>query len=295
MTRSLVAGVLGALLLPAMALANPAPFTVTKGVSVKASGVTNLTVDCPRDATALAGAVVSRSTGVTVRDSLPTDSWRWVFRFTGLAGATNARARAAVRCLRLDPAAGTRRWKLSNFTGTRTVRLPPLASREVRVRCLSAYIATGYGISRAGAGAPRPLPPGDALVAAAIPARRSFLLRLENPGGDTVRVTANVRCLSRTASAKRNGTTVTQRFAVARPGFSDRVATGERRVVRHRCPAGHTSLATGLSLPVRDDIFMTGSHAAGPRGGRWFFNHPAGGPQRVRTWLTCLSLRTGFK
>ena len=30
--RSLVIGVLGALLLPAVSLANPAPFTVTKGV-----------------------------------------------------------------------------------------------------------------------------------------------------------------------------------------------------------------------------------------------------------------------
>ena len=238
---------------------------------------------------------MSRSTGVTVRDSLPTDSWRWVFRFTALAGEPSPRARAAVRCLRLDPAAGTRHWKVSNFTGTRTVRLAPLASREVRVRCLSGYIATGYGISRAAAGAPAPLPSGDVRVAAAIPARRSFLFRLENPGGDRVRVTANVRCLSRMASAKRNGTTVMQRFTIARPEFSDRVATGERRVVRHRCPAGHMSLATGLSLSVRDDIFMTGSHATGPRGGRWFFNHPAGKPQRVRTWLTCLSLRTGFE
>jgi hypothetical protein len=293
LTRSLVAGVLGALLVPAVAAANPAPFSLSRGVAVQPSGTT-LRIDCPRGSTALAGAVTSRSTGVTVHDSFPTESERWVFRFSSLVGAADARARAAVRCLRLKPRRGTRHWKLSNTTGSRTVRIRPLATRRVRVRCLGGYLATGYGISRTGADPVGPLPSGDVRVAAAVPALRHFTFRLENPGGDTVRATASVRCLSRMANAKRNGATVVQRFAVARRAFSNRVRTGARRVVRHRCPSGHYSLAAGLSLRSADDIFSTAAHAAGARGGSWSFNHPAGGPQRVGTYLTCMSLRTGF-
>jgi hypothetical protein len=291
--RSLAAGGLSALLLPALAVANPAPFAVSRGVTVKPGGTT-LRVDCPRGSTALAGAVVSRSTGVTAHDSLPTDSPRWIFRFSSLAGAPKPRARASVRCLRLKPRPGVRHWKVSNFTGSRTVRIRPLSTRRVRVRCLSGYLATGYGISRSGADPVGPLPSGDVRVAAAIPAASHFTFRLENAGGDTARATASVRCLSKMASAKRNGTTVVQRFAVARRAFSNRVPAGERRVVRHRCPAEHYSLAAGLSLRSADDIFSTGAHASRRRGARWSFNHPAGAPQRVRTYITCLSLRTGF-
>jgi hypothetical protein len=291
--RSLVAGALGALLLPALAVANPAPFSVGRSVAVKPGGTT-LRVDCPRGSTALAGAVVSRSTGVMAHDSLPTDSPRWVFRFSSLAGAAKPRARAAVRCLRLKPPPGVRKWKVGNFTGSRTVRIRPLSTRRVRVRCLSGYTATGYGISRSGADPVGPLPSGDLRVAAAIPALSHFTFRLENPGGDTVRATASVRCLSKMASAKRSGATVVQRFAVARRAFSNRVRAGARRVVRHRCPAGHYSLAAGLSLRAADDIFSTGAYARRRRGATWSFNHPSGGPQRVRTYITCLSLKTGF-
>jgi len=297
-TRVLACGALAAALalaLPALASANPAPFSITKGVKVSTTDPTTLVIDCPRGATALAGAVVSTSTGVTPRDSMPTDSPRWVFRFTALAGSPNPRARASVRCLRLDPAPGVRRWKLGNFTGTRTVRVGALATRRVRVRCLSGYVATGYGISRTGTGPVGPLPSGDIRVAAAIPSPSGFTFRLENPGGAMVRVTARVRCLSRMASATRNGATVTQRFETRRPRFSDLVKSGGSRVVRHRCPSGHYSLAGGLSLTAADDIFSTGAHASGRRGGSWSFDHPAGKAQRVRTYLTCLSLRTGFR
>lgn len=292
--RSLLVGSLGALLVPAAALANPAPFSVSRGVAVKPAGTT-LRIDCPRGSTALAGAVTSRSSSVTVHDSRPADSPRWVFRFSSLAGAPKPRARAAVRCLRLKPRPGVRHWRVGNFTGSRTVRIRPLSTRRVRVRCLSGYLATGYGISRSGADPVGPLPSGDVRVAAAVPAPRHFTFRLENPGGDMVRATASVRCLSRMASAKRDGATVVQRFAVARRRFSNRVRSGARRVVRHRCPRAHYSLAAGLSLRSADDIFSTGAHAAGRRGARWSFNHPAGGAQRVGTYVTCLSLRTGFE
>ena len=290
----LLAGIVALVAVPA-ASAHPAPFAVAKGVKVKTSGVTTLTVRCPHEATALAGAVVSSSAGVTAGDSEPTLSDRWVFRFTSFGGAPNPRARAQVRCLRLKPGAGVRHWKVGNFTGARTVRVAALSTRTVRVRCLGAYVATGYGVAQSAGGTEEPLPSGSVQVAAAIPSEASFLFRLENTGGDAQRVTPRVRCLGRTSSAKRNGTTVVQRFAVTRSRFADPVSSGGRRVLRHGCPRGTYSVGTGLSLSVKDDIFMTGAHPVGQQGSRWSFNHPAGKRQRVRTFLTCLSLRTNFR
>jgi hypothetical protein len=277
------------------ALAHPAPFAVTKTVKVATSGVTTLTVRCPHEATALAGAVVSTSTGVTAGDSQPTESDRWVFRFTALAGSSKPRATAQVRCLRLDPEAGVRHWKVGNFTGSRTVKVAALSSRKVRVRCQSGYLATGYGIAQSAGGPGQALPSGDVRVASAVPARASFTFRLENTGGDTQTVDARVRCLARQASAKRSGQTVMQTFAVDRAGFSDTVSSGGTRRLGHRCPGGHYSLAAGLSLSANDDIFLTNAHPAGRRAGTWIFNHPAGQRQPVRTFLTCLSLQTSFR
>jgi hypothetical protein len=277
------------------ALAHPAPFAVTKGVKVSTSGATTLTVRCPHEATALAGAVVSTSSGVTAGDSEPARSDRWVFRFTALAGSANPRARAQVRCLRLKPGPGVRHWSVGNVTGSRDVKVPALSSRKVTVRCVPGYLATGYGIAQSAGGPEQGLPSGSIRVASAVPHRSSFTFRLENTGADQQRVTARIRCLGRTASAKRNGATVVQRFAVDRAGFSQAVSSGGVRHVAHRCPRGHYALAAGLSLSAKDDIFLTNARPSGGRGGRWSFNHPAGKPQQVSTYLTCLSLATSFR
>lgn len=284
-----------ALAVASAAVAHPAPFSVTKTAKVGTSGVTSLTVRCPDEATALAGAVVSTSSGVTPGNSEPTLSDRWVFRFTALVGSAKPRATAQVRCLRLNPGPGVRRWKVGNFTGSRTVKVAALSTRTVRVRCVSGYLATGYGIAQSAGGNEQPLPSGDVRVASAVPSRSSFTFRLENTGGDTQQVTARVRCLGRTSSGKRGGATVMQRFVIERAGFADRVSSGGSRRLSHRCPRGHYSLTAGLRLSASDDIFLTRAHPAGPRAGTWRFNHPAGGRQLVRTYLSCLSLRTEFR
>jgi hypothetical protein len=296
--RVIVACALAALIALAVApaaLARPAPFSVTKAVKVKTSGVTTLTVACPRAATALAGAIRDTSTGVSARELQPTGADRWTFRFTALKGVPSPNAAAQVRCLRLKPKAGVRHWKVTNTTGSRTVRVGALSTRRVEVRCASGYVATGYGVAQSAGGPEKPFPAGEIRLASAVPSRSGFTFRLENTGGDPQRVTAQVRCLGRKATAKHGGGTVTQTFVVNRPRFTDQVRSGGRRLLHHRCPLGYYGLATGVSLSERDDIFLTGSHPNGPRGGLWRFNHPSGKPQRVRTYLTCLSLRTEFR
>jgi hypothetical protein len=275
--------------------ARPEPLSVQKSVRVNASGVTSLTLSCPQGATALAGAVTSTSTGVTARDSVPRDAGRWTFRFTALSGAPSPRASTVLRCVRISRAAGVRNWRVTSFTGRRTVRVRALASRGVRVRCMRGFISTGYGVDRSAPEPVGPLPSGDVQLSAAVPTGVGYLFRLENTGGEPTRVTLRIRCLGRIATGLRGGARVRQTFVVDRAGFVDRVSSGGRRTLRHRCPAGHFSLANGLALDPRDDIFLTGAHPAAVRSGSWSFNHPSGASQPVRTYLSCLDLSTGFR
>jgi hypothetical protein len=277
------------------AAARPEPLSVEKSVRVSASGVTALTLRCPQGATALAGAVTSTSTGVNARDSVPRDAGRWTFRFTALSGARSPRARAELRCIRISRAAGVRSWRITSFTGRRTVRVQALATRGVRVRCMRGFISTGYGLDRSAPEPVGPLPSGDVQLSAAVPTGNGYLFRLENTGGDPTRVTLRIRCLGRVATGRRGGANVRQEFEVDRAGFVDRVSSGGRRTLRHRCPAGRFSLAAGFSLDARDDIFLTGAHPAAMRSGTWSFNHPSGAGETVRTYLSCLNLSTGFR
>jgi hypothetical protein len=297
-TRTLVGCGLAALITLAVApgaLARPAPLAVTKAVRVKTDGVTTLTVACPRSATALAGAVRETSTGVSARELQPTGADRWTFRFTAVKGVSSPHAAAQVRCLRLKPRPGVRHWKVTNLTASSTVRVGARSARRLDVRCFPGYFATGYGVAQAAGGPEKPFPAGQIRLAGAVPSRSSFAFRVENTGAEAQRVTAQVRCLARKATARRGDTPVTQNFVVGRARFTDEVRSGGRRLVRHSCPRGYFGLATGLSLSQRDDIFLTGAHPNGTRSGLWRFNHPAGKPQPVQTYLTCLSLRTEFR
>ena len=296
--RSLAGCALAALIALAVApgaLARPAPFAVTKVARVKTDGVTTLTVACPKSATALAGAVRETSTGVSARELQPTGADRWTFRFTAVKGVPSPHAAAQVRCLRLKPQPGVRHWKVTNLTASSTVRVGARSARRLDVRCFPGYFATGYGVAQTAGSPEGPFPAGEIRLAGAVPSRSGFVFRLENTGRQAQTVTAHVRCLSRKATATKGDTRVTQSFEVKRARFTDQVRSGGRRLVRHSCPRGYYGLATGVSLSHGDDIFLTGAHPNGSRGGLWRFNHPAGEPQPVRTYLTCLNLRTEFR
>jgi hypothetical protein len=286
-------GVIALAMAPA-ALARPVPFAVTKAAKVKSSGVTTLTVACPRSATALAGAVRETSTGVSARELRPTGADRWTFRFTARQGVPSPHAAAQVRCLRLRPKPGVRHWKVTNLTASSTVRVGGRSTRRVQVRCLSGYLATGYGVAQSAGGPEQAVPAGEIRLAGAVPSRSGFTFSLENAGAEPQRVTTEVRCLARKATARKGDSPVTQSFVVNRARFTDQVRSGGRRLVRHSCPRGSYGLATGVSLSQRDDISLTRTYPNGSRGGLWLFDHRSGKPQSVRTYLTCLNLRTEF-
>ena len=284
--------------LPAAASATPLPSSVARNVQVKPSGTTSVSVRCPsRQSVALAGAVVSAGSGAVPRDSVPGDGRSWTFRFTTLGGSSagSRRARVVLRCVRLRIEQGMQEVRLRVFTGLREVTIRALSSRRVRVSCAPGFVPTGYGMDRAFRSEGGPLPAADLRLAASVPSTGSWVFRVENAGGSDTRAALRVRCLARTATARRGSRSLRQGLKVHTAAFSDSVGTGSSENVTHSCPAGHFSLATGHALSANDDIFVRLASPFASRSGRWTFDHQAGGSQSVRTYLTCLSLRTSFR
>ena len=294
--RTLALGALLLLALPAAASGTPRPYSVTQTVQVRSSGTTTKTLSCPgRQALALAGAVESAGTGAVPRDSVPRDARRWSFRFTTLGGASNRRARITLRCVGVRIAPGTRDVNMRVFTGLQAVTVPALSSRRVRVRCRSGFRPTGYGIDRAFRGTGDALPAADLRVVSAVPSSGSWVFRLENAGGSDTVAAMRVRCLERSATARRGGEAIRQTFALRRADFSDVVGRGDDERVSHSCPSGHFSLGVGHSLRQNDDIFTRLAYPRGSRSARWHFDHQTGAGQRARTHIVCLSLGTRFR
>lgn len=275
----------GALLAsPAAASATPDPLTVSKQVTVSASGVTAVTLTCPGKSFAASGYVTRLSAGALSRASIPTDVRRWRFEFSSAGGTEGARV--GLRCLRLKLAPGLHRVRTKAFSGRTTVPVPASSSTTARSSCPSGYLPTGYGIDRSAA-------PRSLQLASAVPSSRSWSFRVKNSGASEQSATLRVRCIGARATATRSGRTVSQRFSIARPAFSDTVSG--RGALAHRCGPGSTSLAAGHVVSARDDIEMNLHFAAGARSGGWEVQNRSGRDQRVRTYLTCLSLRTRFR
>lgn len=286
------------LALPALASATPLPSSVSKGVQVKSSGTTSATVRCPStQSVALAGTVVSAGSGAIARDSVPRGARSWTFRFTTLGGTTarSRRARVGIRCVRLRIDPGMQGVRLRVFTGLREVTVRGLSSRRVRVSCGPGYAPTGYGIDHGFRDRGGPLPASDIRLAAAAPSTGSWVFRLENAGGDDTRAALRVRCVARTATARRGSRSLRQGLKVSRGEFSDNIGLGSSESVTHRCPSAHFSLGLGHALAADDDIVLRRAAAFDSRSARWTFAHESGGSQRARTYLTCLSLRTAFR
>jgi hypothetical protein len=272
--------------LPAAATATPVPSTVSKRVSVSAGSVTTLTLRCPGKGIALSGYVSALSGGAFARDSLPGDLHHWSFRFTANGGSGHARA--GVRCLRLKLPTGLKNVGTKVFT-TKTVLHPGAGSSAVaRSSCDKGFVPTGYGIDRSAAGDSAP----QLLLSSAVPDSRSWGFRVKNTGAATQPVTIHLRCLGARATGKRGGKSLTEHFKLRRVKDSAKVGSGSLTL---KCPRAYYALAAGHALPAADDIFVTSSAPSSARGGRFTFRNPSGGKVRVRTYLSCLSLRTSFR
>jgi hypothetical protein len=268
--------------LPATADARPDASSVSRTFDVGAGGISR-TLSCPRGGVALGGAVVAISPEVITRASMPDGVSRWTYRFAGGPG----KARVVLRCVRVRPTGGLRKSEIRvstrNFDGT----VPANSSLRATLRCGSGYVPTGYGLEQGQA--------GTASVAVARPGPRAWTFVLENEGNDDTRPTIHARCLVRAATASGPGGTASHPLVVRVARFGDRVNGGARRAVTHRCPPGQFSAGSGHSLPASDDIEATRNFVFRRRFGRWIFVNPGGGAETARTFLTCLSLRTGFR
>jgi hypothetical protein len=273
-------------LLPAAASAAPDPSTVSKRIGVSASGVTTFTLRCPGKGIALSGYVTAVSGGAFARDSLPGDLHHWSFRFTSNGGSGHARV--ALRCMGLKLPKGLKNVATKVFTTKATLHTAGGSSAVTRSSCDKGFVPTGYGIDRSDAGSSAP----QLLVASAVPDSRSWGFRVKNTSAATQPVTIHLRCLGARATGKRGGHSLTEHFKLRHVKSSAKVGSGPLSL---RCARGTYALAAGHALPAGDDIFSTRSVPSRARGGSFSFRNPSGGKQRVRTYLSCLSLRTSFR
>jgi len=270
------------LALPTAANARPEPSSVARSVDVGPNG-RSLTLRCARARIALGGAVIAISPEVTTRASVPSGARGWTFRFAGGPG----RARVVLRCVRVRPSGGLRSTEIRGATRLFNGNVRPRSSLGATLRCPSGFVPTGYGLQQGGS--------GTVTLATARPGRRAWRFRLDNEGDAGASPTVFARCLARAAIGRGPGGAARHPLIVRVAGFRDRVGGGSRNDVTHRCPAGHFSAGAGHSMSASDDIVASRAFTFRVRGGRWTFANPDGGAERVSTYLTCLSLRTGFR
>jgi hypothetical protein len=273
------AGVIGIALLgaiPSTAAAAPVvdPISVSRSATVPAGATRSLTLTCPGSAVALHAAATSRLAPIA---SVPgTNPRRWTFRF---ASEAPRRASAVLRCVRLRLPVDVERVRLN----VGTVRLPDLTVRAgstIRraMSCQPGQLPTGWGLAGEA--------PGVA-VAAAIPRRRGWVLRVENTGATEATATMQIRCLQR---RQRASSGQEHRFATRLTSFTDRLRGGR---LSHSCRPSEFSVATGASVDAADDVLLTRTFPSGGRAGSWVFRAPGG--SQVRTSLVCLARDTGFE
>jgi hypothetical protein len=280
-------GIAGAALaaLPAAALATPSPTTVSEEVHLETGGVTSWKQACPRDGLALSGYVTEVEGRASARDSVPGDLNHWTFAFTSSAGSGHGHV--SVRCLRLKLPRGVRQIQTKVFTRRAVVRPRGGSSATARVSCRKGYLPVGYGMDRSAAGS-------DAQtleLSGAIPRTRSWDFRVKNTGTATQTVTLYLRCLGDRARSQ-SGRKLSERFKLRRVAKLTTTGTGR---LSARCPTGYLSLATGYLLRPTDDISVVRAFPVHTRGGRFTFSNPSGPRESVRTYLSCLSLRTSFR
>jgi hypothetical protein len=271
--------------LPAAALATPSPTTVSEEVHLEGGGVTTWKQACPRDGLALSGYVTEVEGGAFARDSVPGDLNHWNFAFTSSAGSGHGHV--SVRCLRMKLPKGVRAVQTKVFTRKSVVHPLGGSSAKTRISCRKGYVPVGWGIDRSAAG-------GDARtlqVSGAIPRTHSWDFRVKNTGTATQTATVYLRCLGERARSQ-SGRKLTERFKLRRVAELTKTGTG---TLSARCPSGYYSLAAGYLLRPTDDILARGAFPVHKRSGRFAFTNPSGASENVRTYLSCLSLKTSFR
>jgi hypothetical protein len=250
-------------------------------------GASTVSVSCPAPAVALNAAVTRKPAGVTVRRSTPgTGPGDWRFRLFGATPAGAQGTRVVLRCIRLAVPPGLSGARLV----VRTRRSPGIAvpaggSSTVQLRCGPAWLATGYGLD---VGRSR-----DVRLASAVPVAHGWDFVLENTGSGPVTAGVSARCLKQIVTADRDGGSAQLRFRVTRPAFSNTLGSGAT-TFSHTCGRSRFSLATGSIVDALDRIELAASGPLGSSAGRWTFRRASEG-DAVRTFLVCLSRRSGFR
>ncbi len=270
---------------PGVALAGEVvkPSSVTADVVVPAGGTSTVTLECPTAAVAVSGAVRQKGPAITVQQSTPglrANDWRFRLAADGTGGR---RVSAVLRCVRLELPAGVSGARLDVSTRSRlSVSIPAGGTTPVRLRCGSAWLATGHGLD---AGTSR-----DVRVASAVPVAHGWDFVLENVGAAPVSAGVSVRCLKQTVRASR----AELRFRTSRPSRGNTLGSGRSPSFAHSCGAGLFSLATGVILDPLATIELAASGPVRKRWGRWAFTQASGG-DRVRTFLVCLRTDGAFR
>src|SRR4051794_16999517 len=227
-------GLAGAVLavLPACALATPSPTTLSKSVSVGASGVTSTTLRCPHQGLALSGYVTSASGGAFARDSIPGGIHRWTFNFASTGGS--GQARVGLRCLRMKLPNGVKQTQTKIFTTTPEIHPAAGSSAKFRATCRNGYLPVGYGIDRSKAGAAAE----DLPISGAVPRSQSWDFRVKNTGAARQAVTIHLRCLGARAVSV-SGRKLSERFKLSHVAGSAKTGTGTLSL---KCSPGYYAL-----------------------------------------------------
>ena len=250
------------------------PISVSASTNVPAGQTRALFLKCPARAVALNAAATS---ALDATDSVPRPTARgWTLTFA--AGATGRSASGVLRCVRLDLPQSVRGVGLAVETQIEPVfEVPPGNTQKLKISCSHGMVPTGWGLDRTG-------DHNGLSIAAATPTKHAWRFTVENTGSTGAAGTLYTRCLERKQRASTG-----QHHA-----FATRIAkssiTGDSAT--RSCRSTEFSVATGLALPIKDDIFLTGTGPVGRHDGQWHFAKASGAT--VKTSLVCLSTTTRF-
>jgi hypothetical protein len=251
------------------------PISVTASTNVPAHQTRTVFLKCPARAVALNAAATS---ALDATDSVPRPTARgWTLTFT--AGAQSRTGSATLRCVRMQLPAGIAGVSLAVETQIEPVpEVAPNDTQTLDIKCSHGFVPTGWGLDRTGT-------PNGLSIAAAVPTKHAWSFTIENTGTAAAAGTIYTRCLERDQRASTG-----QRHA-----FATRVATSRVHgaSATRSCKPNEFSVATGVSLPTADDIFLTGTGPVGLHAGQWRFAK-ASGAGAVKASLVCLSTATQF-
>jgi hypothetical protein len=251
------------------------PLTVSSHLIVAPGHKGSTHLKCPPRAVALNAAA---SSGLEDIDLVPRPTARgWNVRFS--AGSSRIDTQVVLRCVRFDLPSAVTGVTLAVETQIEPVpEVAPNTTQKLSIGCSHGFVATGWGLDRTG-------DDNGLAIAAAVPTQNGWSFTVENSGDTAAGGTLYTRCLERKQHAD-SGQRHSFGTRIAKSSVSGASAT-------RSCRSSEFSVSTGVSLPVSDDIFLTGTGPVGPHDGQWHFAKASGaGP--VKTSLVCLSTTTHF-